>query len=305
MNIPFKRIGVLMGGSSSEREISLRSGNAVLAALQRRGLDVVAIDLNGDHPNMWPEQIQGAAIDAAFIALHGTLGEDGAIQGLLEILEIPYSGSGVTASALCMHKRLTKIVLAEAGIKAPVDIRITTAGPARYPVVLKPVAEGSSVGLYFLNSPEDWDALNIDDVSGWMAEMPVKGVEIAVSVLNGKALPIVEVAPNSGVYDFSSKYTAGATQYFCPARLPAETLRLCMQRAEQAMAATGCSGAPRVDMIVADGGEPVVLEVNTIPGMTETSLLPKAAAEAGINFDELCMMILADASLDSTKEVQQ
>jgi len=123
-------------------------------------------------------------------------------------------------------------------------------------------------------------------------------VEIAVSVLGGKALPIVEVAPKSGVYDYASKYTAGATQYFCPARLPAETLRHCMQRAEQAVAATGCAGAPRVDMIVTDGGEPVILEINTVPGMTETSLLPKAAEAAGIGFEELCLRILLAAKLE-------
>jgi len=299
----FQKIGVLMGGNSSEREISLRSGSAVLAALKRSGLNAIGIDLCVDSSANWPNQIQEAGIDAAFIALHGTLGEDGAVQGLLEIMEIPYTGSGVTASALCMHKRLTKIALAEAGIKAPVDIPLTAEGPSRYPVILKPVAEGSSVGLHFLNTQADWDALDIANPVNWMAEMPVKGVEIAVSVLNGKALPIVEVAPNSGVYDFASKYTAGATQYFCPARIPAETLRLCMQRAEQAIVATGCSGAPRVDMIVADGGEPVVLEVNTIPGMTETSLLPKAAAEAGIDFDALCLQILATAALTSKRGV--
>ena len=304
MTLPFNRIGVLMGGNSSEREISLRSGKAVLAALKRSGLNAIGIDLSADSSVNWPEQVRSAGIDAAFIALHGTLGEDGAVQGLLEIMEIPYTGSGVTASALCMHKRLTKIALKEAGLKAPVDIPLTIEGPSRYPVILKPVAEGSSVGLHFLNSQDDWDALDISNPVNWMAEMPVKGVEIAVSVLNGKSLPIVEVAPNSGVYDFASKYTAGATQYFCPARLPAETLRLCMERAEQAITATGCSGAPRVDMIVTDGGEPVTLEINTIPGMTETSLLPKAAAAAGISFDELCSQILAMAGLSGTIEVK-
>ena len=131
--------------------------------------------------------------------------------------------------------------------------------------------------------------------------MPVKGPEIHVSTLNGKALPPVEIVPKSGIYDFESKYTIGATEYFCPARIPAETLRLCMQRAEEAVEATGCDGAPRIDMIVADGGEPVILEINTIPGMTETSLLPKAAAQAGISFDELCCRILAAATLDSNR----
>jgi D-alanine-D-alanine ligase len=291
--ISCQRVGVLMGGTSSEREISLRSGNAVLAALLRNNIHAVGIDLTGN----WPAAIAAAGIDVAFIALHGTLGEDGAVQGMLEIMGIPYTGSGVTASALCMNKRLTKMAVTQAGLKAPLDIPLSSEGPSRYPVILKPVAEGSSVGLHFLDSPADWTELNIDELSDWMAEMVVKGVEIAVSVLDGKALPIVEVAPKSGVYDFASKYTAGATEYFCPARLPAETLRLCMQRAEEAVAAAGCSGAPRVDMIVADGGEPVILEINTIPGMTETSLLPKAAAAAGISFDDLCCRIIATAKL--------
>ncbi len=295
--ITFQNVGVLMGGSSSEREISLRSGNAVSAALKRSGVHVTEIDLN----YRWPEQINSSGIDAAFVTLHGTLGEDGAIQGLLEIMGIPYTGSGITASALCMHKQLSKSVLEKAGIKTPVDIPLNSDGPLRYPVIVKPVSEGSSVGLHFINNQKEWDALDIGNPAGWMAEMPVKGPEIHVSTLNGKALPPVEIVPKSGIYDFESKYRLGATEYFCPARIPAETLRLCMQRAEEAVEATGCDGAPRIDMIVADGGEPVILEINTIPGMTETSLLPKAAAQAGISFDELCCRILAAATLDSNR----
>ena len=294
INMEFGRVGVLMGGASAEREISLRSGSAVLKALKGRGIDAVGIDLIDN----WPGAIAASGIRTAFIALHGTLGEDGCVQGLLEIMGIPYTGSGVTASALCMHKRLCKQVLNHAGLKTPTDIEIGEAGPIRYPVIVKPVAEGSSVGLHRLASANEWPALKIEEPRQWMAEMPVSGVEIAVSVLNGRALPIVEVAPKSGVYDYGSKYTAGATEYFCPARLPAETLRHCMQQAEKAVAATGCSGAPRIDMIVADGGEPFILEINTIPGMTETSLLPKSAAAAGIDFAELCLQILATARLE-------
>ncbi|OIO68157.1 MAG: D-alanine--D-alanine ligase [Zetaproteobacteria bacterium CG12_big_fil_rev_8_21_14_0_65_55_1124] len=290
------RVGVLMGGVSSEREISLRSGKAVLAALQRCGIDAVGLDLGSD----WVKQIQNADIHTAFIALHGCWGEDGCVQGLLEIMRIPYTGSGVTASGLCMDKDLCKAVLQRAGIKVPVDVPIRANGPLRYPVFIKPVAEGSSVGLHLLNNEQEWLALGITDSRGWMAEMPVRGVEIAVAVVGGEALPPVEVAPKSGVYDYTSKYTAGATDYFCPARLPAETLGLCMQRAEQAVRVTGCDGAPRVDMIVGDGGEPLVLEINTIPGMTETSLLPKSAAAAGMNFEALCLRMLQGASLKST-----
>lgn len=290
----FGRVGVLMGGTSSERDISLCSGNAMLEALQRVGIQAVGVDLTCD----WPGQIRQANIDTAVIALHGTWGEDGCVQGLLEIMNIPYTGAGVTASALCMNKPLCKTVLNGAGLKTPVDIPIHAHGPMRYPVIIKPVAEGSSVGLYMLASKADWAALAINDTSGWMAEMPVNGVEVAVSVLDGKALPPVEVVPKSGIYDFESKYTQGATEYFCPARIPSETLKLCMQRGEEAAAATSCRGAPRVDMIVTDGGEPLILEINTIPGMTETSLLPKSASAAGIDFETLCLRILEAATLD-------
>ncbi|MDX8407811.1 MAG: D-alanine--D-alanine ligase [Mariprofundaceae bacterium] len=290
----FGRVGVLMGGTSSEREISLRSGAAVLKALLKTGVDAVGIDLT----DQWPARIREANIQTAFIALHGTLGEDGCIQGMLEIMRIPYTGSGVTASALCMHKQLCKQVLDKAGLTSATSIPLSADGPIRYPVIVKPVAEGSSIGLHRVENAEQWKALNISDSDTWMAELPVRGVEVNVSVLSGTALPVVEVAPRSGVYDFASKYTAGATEYFCPARLPAETLRVCMERSKQAVAACGCSGAPRVDLIVPDGGEPVILEINTIPGMTETSLLPKAAAEAGISFEDLCLRILQDASLE-------
>ena len=289
------RVGVLMGGVSSEREISLRSGQAVLDALRAGGVDAFGLDLRED----WVAAIREARMDTAFIALHGRWGEDGAVQGLLEIMRIPYTGSGVLASALCMHKRLCKAVLAQAGLKTPVDIPVGENGPIRYPVVLKPVAEGSSVGLHLLRGEADWRALDVADADTWMAEMPVRGVEVAVSVLDGEALPPVEVAPKSGVYDFQSKYTAGATEYFCPARLPAESLRACMERAEAAARIAECRGAPRVDMIVPDGGEPVILEINTIPGMTETSLLPKAAAAAGMDFPELCLRLLQTATLDA------
>jgi len=290
----YGRVGVLMGGTSAERDISLQSGGAVLAALQSAGVDAVGIDLTTN----WATAIQNAAIQNAFIALHGTLGEDGCVQGLLETMAIPYTGSGVTASALCMDKVLCKQVLNHAGLKTAVDISITTDGPSRYPVFIKPVAEGSSIGLHYLASEADWQALKLDADTHWMAEMPVIGVEIAVSVLAGKALMPVEAAPHSGIYDYASKYTTGATEYFCPARLPAETLRHCMQRAEQAVDATDCTGAPRVDMIVPSGGEPMILEINTIPGMTETSLLPKAAAAAGIDFSTLCLRMLDAAGLE-------
>ena len=287
------RVGVLMGGNSSERAISLKSGQAVLAALQSAGVDAVAVELQAD----WVQTLLDARLDRAFIALHGTWGEDGCVQGMLEMLGVPYTGSGVLASSLCMNKRMSKQVLSQAGMRVPTDIPVQADGPVRYPVFVKPVSEGSSVGLHLLQSEEDWQQLAQHDIHDCLVEMPVKGVEIAVSVLDGEALMPVEVQPDSGMYDFASKYTQGATQYFCPPRLPAETIRLCMQEAEKAVRVTGCSGAPRVDMIVEDGGMPVVLEINTIPGMTETSLLPKAAHAAGMSFKDLCMRMLASASV--------
>ena len=291
-------VGVLMGGISSEREISLASGRAVLAALRRAGVHASGVDLRAD----WAAAIREARVDTAFIALHGLWGEDGCVQGLLETMRIPYTASGVAASALCMNKRMCKAVLNQAGIRTATDIPIGEDGLLRYPAFVKPVCEGSSVGLHRVENDEQWRALKIADCSRWMAEMPVSGPEVAVSVLNGEALPPVEVAPHSGVYDYNAKYTRGATDYFCPARLPAETLALCMRRAEEAVAATCCSGAPRVDMIVTDGGEPVVLEVNTVPGMTETSLLPKAAAASGMDFEQLCLRILESAALESSAD---
>ncbi|MDX8397161.1 MAG: D-alanine--D-alanine ligase [Mariprofundaceae bacterium] len=289
----FQKVGVLMGGLSAEREISLKSGQAVLKALLDSGINAVAIDLQQD----WPSLIKQHKIDAAFITLHGTKGEDGCIQGLLEVMKIPYTGSSIMASSLCMNKPVTKQVLNSAGLKTPIDIPIQSSGPIRYPVFIKPAQEGSSVGLHLISQPQEWLELAITSAQEWMAEMPVKGVEVAVSVLDGTAFMPIEIHPKSGIYDFASKYTLGATEYFCPARLPAESLRLCMQQAELAVKVTQCQGAPRVDMIVSDGGTPIILEINTIPGMTETSLLPKAAQASGLSFNTLCLRILASASL--------
>ncbi len=285
-----KRIAVLMGGASAEREISLRSGQAVFEALSSLGLDVIAVDLAED-TTLWMQQIQDTQADVAFIALHGTYGEDGCIQGMLDILQLPYTGSGVTASAVCMHKRITKCVLDDIGIRTPEDVVIKDDKPLVYPVFVKPVSEGSSVGLHYVADEAAWDELSLGSLEDWLIESCVVGVEVAVAVVNGQAMPPVEVAPKSGVYDFASKYTAGATDYYCPARLSESQSEQCKSIAEKAVAAIGCAGAPRVDLIVPDVGPPVVLEINTLPGMTATSLLPKAAAEVGIGFAELCQMM--------------
>ncbi len=286
------RVGVLMGGRSGERAISLASGRAVAAALAAAGVDAVPVVL-GEAP--WCEAIRNAGIARAFVALHGTWGEDGCVQGMLEILGIPYTGSGPLASALCMDKRLAKRVLREAGLRVPADVDWSADGAHAWPVVVKPRAEGSSLGVRVVRGPEQWRAP--DGRGDWLVEELVGGVEVAVGVLEGEPLPPVEVAPRKGLYDYEAKYTKGATEYFCPPRLPEDVVRRCMDAAARAAAACGCTGAPRVDMIVPEDGEPVVLEVNTIPGMTETSLLPKAAQAAGIGFTELCLRILGGARL--------
>jgi len=293
-SLEHKRIVVLMGGASAEREISLRSGAAVIQALSSQGLDVMALDLPGN-TTLWFELIQHSQADIAFITLHGTYGEDGCIQGLLETMQLPYTGSDVSASALCMNKKLTKCVLDDMGVRTPEDILMRDGKPQHYPVFVKPVAEGSSVGLHYIEDEAAWHALALDGHNDWLVEECVRGVEVAVSVVDGKALTPVEVAPKSGMYDFASKYTAGATDYYCPARISTSQSNKCKHIAEQAVQATGCTGAPRVDLIVPDIGAPVVLEINTIPGMTATSLLPKAAAEQGVSFEDLCAQILMSA----------
>jgi len=293
-SLEHKRIVVLMGGASAEREISLRSGAAVTQALSSHGWDVVALDLP-ENTTLWFEGIQNSSADIAFITLHGTYGEDGCIQGLLETMQLPYTGSDVSASALCMNKKLTKCVLDDIGIRTPEDILMRDGKPQHYPVFVKPVAEGSSVGLHYIEDEAAWHALALDELDDWLVEQCVRGVEVAVSVVDGKALTPVEVAPKSGMYDFVSKYTAGATDYYCPARISTSQSNKCKHIAEQAVQAAGCTGAPRVDLIVPDIGAPVVLEINTIPGMTATSLLPKAAAEQGVSFEDLCAQILMSA----------
>jgi len=296
-NLLDKRIAVLMGGSSNEREISLRSGQAVAEALKTKGLNAIAVDLSTD-TTLWQQQILDVNPDIAFIALHGTYGEDGCIQALLELMQIVYTGSDVMASALCMNKKLTKDLLNADGITTPQTATLIAGMPSFYPVFVKPVSEGSSVGLHYVADQHAWSALDLGNPDEWLIEDCVVGKEIAVSVLNGKALTPVEIAPKSGMYDYESKYTAGATDYYCPARLSDAVLQQCKTIAEKAVAALGCEGAPRVDLIVPETGQPVVLEVNTIPGMTATSLLPKSAAQEGMDFPTLCAAILEAALME-------
>jgi D-alanine-D-alanine ligase len=290
-----------MGGTSAEREVSLRTGNAILTALCASGYNVVGIDAGID----LPAQLVAEQIEVAFIALHGRGGEDGSVQGLLEIMKIPYPGSGILASALALDKVMTKEVLVFHDIPTPnfdiyrrgEDVEAVVTRTHAYPVIVKPAREGSTIGVTIANSPETLrkgvqEASEYDDLV--LVEEFIKGRETTVSVLNGKALPIIEIAPKNGFYNYESKYTAGQTDYLLPADLPTELYRSMQLIAEKVCAVVGCSGAARVDFMLRNN-KMFCLEVNTIPGMTATSLLPKAAAEAGIDFSELVQIILEGA----------
>jgi D-alanine-D-alanine ligase len=296
-----------MGGASTEREISLRSGQAVSAALERLGHDVTPIVLGaGVDPFL---ALSAADIDAAFLALHGRFGEDGCVQGLLELMQIPYTGSSVLSSALAMDKLKAKEMFRLHNVPTPpyyvldaerADDLDEVHGSFGFPVVVKPRREGSSIGISRALSPSELRtavelALGFDH--SLVVERFVKAKEIAVGILDGRVLGAIEVAPKSGFYDFESKYTPGATEYFMPARLPETRYRGVLNLAERAAQALDTSGAVRVDLLVTEGQNEYVLEVNTLPGMTPTSLLPKIAAAAGFDFDSLCAAILERATL--------
>ena len=300
-----RRVGVLLGGLSSEREVSLKSGEAILAALRERGHDAVPVYVDRDID----VALRQDKIDVAFIALHGRWGEDGCIQGLLESLGIPYTGSDVLASALAMHKGKAKELFRLHNLPTPAYYTLTAAdaadlasvhGDFGFPCVVKPIREGSSVGVAIVRSLEELEpaierALCFDDEI--LVERFITGKEVSVGVLDDRALGAVEVAPREGFYDYSNKYTRGATEYFVPPRMSPERYRGVLAQALRAHTALGCRGATRVDMMVSDSGNEFVLEVNTIPGMTPTSLLPKIADHAGISFGELCDLVLAGATL--------
>ncbi|MCK4691653.1 MAG: D-alanine--D-alanine ligase [Desulfuromonadales bacterium] len=299
-----KKIGVLLGGLSAEREISLKTGRACLQALQQRGYQAVAVDVGHD----LPAQLKEAGVEVAFVALHGRFGEDGRVQGLLQMLQIPYTGSGVLASSMAIDKVITKQLLIyhelptpEFDFMRPGDSSVSLFERCKHlPLVVKPSREGSTIGISIAHSRE---ALRhgIDTAAALdgtvLVEDFIAGSELTVSVLNGAALPIIQIVPKGGFYDYHAKYTAGETEYLLPAPIDAASTRRIQQAAVDACRALGCRGAARVDFMFRER-EYYCLEVNTIPGMTETSLLPKAAAEDGIDFPELVERILLDADLD-------
>ncbi|QQR81492.1 MAG: D-alanine--D-alanine ligase [Deltaproteobacteria bacterium] len=299
------KVGVLMGGVSKEREVSLRSGAAVSKALQKKGYEVVEIDVQVGLQGV--QKIIDAKIDVAFIALHGRLGEDGAIQGFLEMLRVPYTGSGVLASALAMDKDFTKQIVHASGVRTPFWSVVMSGLEEKaiqevqsFPVIVKPAQEGSTIGMSIVKNKEDLmtalkTSFQYDDKV--LVEQFIQGSEVTVSVLNGKVLPIIQVVPKSGFYDFTSKYTKGMTEYIVPAPISQklqERISLISERIFDAMSLSGCA---RMDFMIDHQEQEYFLEVNTLPGMTETSLVPKAAAATGMSFEDLCESILQTASL--------
>ena len=287
---PPLHITVLRGGPSAEREVSLRSGAAVAQALRSLGHQVDEVDpIPGDL------QIP-AGTQVVFLALHGTYGEDGTVQSELEELGLPYTGCGVSASLYAFDKILTKRRCLKAGVPSArferfIDASAPWPNGWKPPVVLKPTRQGSSVGLQFVDRIEDFPSALAESLGHGgevLMEERIVGRETTVGILDGSPLPVVEVRPKSGSYDYTNKYTAGRTEYFCPADFEAAVTAQIQQAALAAFHAVGGRDYARVDVMVQPDGSPVVLEVNTLPGMTETSLLPKAAAAAGIPFPQLC-----------------
>ncbi len=297
------KVAVLKGGPSLERQVSLRSGARVEDALERLGHEVVPIDVSAE----LIEQLEAIEPDIAFLALHGRGGEDGAVQELLDILGIPYTGSGVLACTRSVDKVLTKHLLLEAGLPTPEffafsetafrELGAADALPAieerlAFPIVVKPAAQGSALGVKFARTAEDVPAALVAAFSydsRVLLERHVAGRDVAVSILDGEALPVVEAVPlEEDFYDFEARYEIGRTDFVCPADLTPEGTARVQELALATYQLLGCRGFARVDLMVEEAsGEALVLEVNAIPGLTETSLLPMAAEAAGISFDEL------------------
>lgn len=303
------RVAVLAGGRSAEREVSLRSGAQCAAALEARGHEVVTVDVDGSTWNA----LRDGHFDCVFIALHGRLGEDGSVQGMCELLGLPYTGSGILASALCIDKTLSNRVLAATGLPVPEFEELEVEGPvsadvvdrllAAYglPLVIKPVHEGSTIGLTIAR-----DADQVADglvLAGHydrrvLVQRFVSGTEITVGVLatpDVQVLPTLEITYENETYDYDAKYTAGRSHHIIPARIPEGARERAAEVADAAFRALGCEGMARVDFIVDASEECWLLEVNTVPGMTALSLLPDAARAAGVELPELCDRLVAHA----------
>jgi D-alanine--D-alanine ligase len=300
----FGRVGVLMGGPSSEREISLKSGKAVYEALKKSGLQVAAIDIKTDSFDKNTKLIKSHKINCAFVALHGRFGEDGQIQRILEKINIPYTGSGVLASKLAMDKIASRKIFKAAGLKVPkykvLDKPSYSSGHKiyqglKFPLVIKPATHGSSIGLSIINAAGNLKkaldlAFSFDDRV--IIEEHVKGREVTVGILEEKALPVIEIIPKKIFFDYEAKYIPGMTEYVIPAKLERKIAQGIKEAALSAHKLLGCFACSRADIILDKGNSPVILEVNTIPGFTSTSLLPKAAKTQGIGFEALCIKLI-------------
>ncbi|MBI3045165.1 MAG: D-alanine--D-alanine ligase [Betaproteobacteria bacterium] len=297
----FGKVAVLMGGRSAEREISLKSGTMVLGALRKSGVDAHAFDPRASGL----ETLKSRRFERAFVALHGRFGEDGTVQGALEYLGIPYTGSGVMASALAMDKWRTKLLWRAAGLPTPpyelMTGRTDPADLARrlgLPLMVKPAREGSSIGMTKVTAVEKVApayalAARHDEVV--IAERFIDGAELTAGILGEEPLPLIRLETPREFYDYEAKYFAGDTRYICPSGLPAAQERAVQEQALEAFRLLGCSGWGRVDAMLDRDGKPYLLEVNTIPGMTDHSLVPMAARAAGISFEDLVVKILETA----------
>lgn len=306
-------VAVVMGGPSAEREVSLNTGAAIANALREYGYtNVVEIDLD---PRNFGKQLAESKAEVVFNAVHGLYGEDGRLQTLLEIREMPYTGSGMIASVSCMDKVITKRMLRDAGISTPACLIVNKKESGikekimqrfSLPVVIKPASQGSSIGVEIVKEENQLDEALANAFKysrDILVEEFIGGKELTVSMMqkDGEvvALPVIHIAPHSGMYDYHSKYTKGATEYICPADLDEETTKKVQEISKQAYEVLGCSGVARADVMLDEEGNGYVLEINTVPGMTATSLVPKAAAAAGISFPELCNIILQSAAVNN------
>lgn len=303
-----KKVAVLFGGVSKERDISLKTGTAITSALVRKGYSCVSIDVKSGAELF--EKMKIEKPDVAVIALHGKFGEDGCIQGMLEMLRVPYTGGGVLASSVGMDKALTSRVAKSLGIPCPDEesfdadennVSAFVSGiKIKPPLIVKPSREGSTINMTIVKNEKDLangikKALESD--TRIVVQKYIEGKELTVGVINGKALPVLEIAPKGGWYDYTSKYTKGMTDYIVPARIDEKIANKLKEWSEMIYNEIECFGTARADFILGKDGQPVFLEINTIPGMTELSLVPKAAAHIGISFDDLCEMLLDGASL--------
>lgn len=303
-----KKIAVLFGGTSKEREISLRTGSAIIEALKRREYNVVGIDVNDGFELV--ARLKSEKPEGVLIALHGKYGEDGCVQGLLEMLRIPYTGAGVMASSVGMDKVITNHVARELGIVCPEEMVFDFSNGANCsavdklsfgpPVIVKPSREGSTINMTIVHEKAALaDAIKkaIESDTKVIVQKYIKGKEITVGILNGRVLPALEIAPKSGFYDYTSKYTKGMTEYIVPARIEKNVAERIQGASEMLYKALECEGTARADYIVTEDNKAYFLEINTIPGMTELSLVPKAAKHIGIGFDDVCEQLLEGARL--------